>query len=128
MSVIQTTLLTNVFNEEYLLPFWLNHHKDMFDKIIVIDYNSTDNSIKICKSICPTCIVITTRNEYFDAREIDKEFMYIENLCEGIKIVLNTTEFLICENSVKDIFMNDNVPISYAINAISPYSINTLMI
>ena len=53
MSIIRTTLLTNIFNEEYLLPFWLNHHKNMFDEIIIIDYNSTDKSIEICKSICP---------------------------------------------------------------------------
>jgi len=47
MSFIKTTLLTNVFNEEYLLPFFLHHHKKMFDEIIVIDYNSTDKSIGI---------------------------------------------------------------------------------
>ena len=28
---MRTTLLTNVFNEEYLLPFWLEHHKKIFD-------------------------------------------------------------------------------------------------
>jgi hypothetical protein len=38
---MKTTILTNIFNEEYLLPFWLNHHKNMFDKIISIDYHST---------------------------------------------------------------------------------------
>ena len=26
---MKTTLLTNIYNEEYLLPFWLNHHKDI---------------------------------------------------------------------------------------------------
>jgi len=39
MNVNKTILLTNVFNEEYLLLFWLNHHKNMFDELIVIDYN-----------------------------------------------------------------------------------------
>ena len=97
MSIIKTTLLTNIFNEEYLLPFWLNHHKDMFDEIIVIDYNSTDKSIEICKNICPKCKIITTVNNYFGAKEIDEEFLSIENNIEGIKIVLNTTEFLFCE-------------------------------
>jgi len=122
---MKTTLLTNIFNEEYLLPFWLNHHKDMFDEIIIIDYNSTDNSIKICKSICPKCKIIKTRNQYFSAVEIDSEFMDIENTLEGIKIVLNTTEFLFCEKSIKDIFMNNTQPVSYLINAVSPYSINS---
>jgi UDP-glucose 4-epimerase len=96
----------------------------MFDELIVIDYHSTDKSMEICKSIWPGCTIITTQNQYFDAAKIDIEFMGIENGIEGIKIVLNTTEFLFCETSIKDIFMDDTNPISYAVNAISPYSIN----
>lgn len=119
---MKTTLLTNVFNEEYLLPFWLHHHKDMFDDIIIIDYRSTDNSIEICKSICPNCKIIETRNEYFDAENIDKEFMDIEKSIEGIKIVLNTTEFLICETSINDIFTDTENLYAYTVTAISPYS------
>ena len=125
MSTIKTTLLTNIFNEEYMLPFWLNHHKNMFDEIIVIDYNSTDKSIEICKSICPECKIIKTRNQYFDAEEIDKEFMDIENTLEGIKIVLNTTEFLFSKKSIKDLFMDNTQPFSYAITCTSPYSNNS---
>ncbi len=41
---LKTTLVSHIFNEEYLIPFWLNHHKTMFDQIIIIDYNSTDKS------------------------------------------------------------------------------------
>ena len=122
---MKTTLLTNVFNEEYLLPFWLHHHKGMFDDIIIIDYRSTDNSIEICKSICPNCKIVETRNEYFDCQDIDTEFMEIENLIEGIKIVLNTTEFLICETSVNDIFTDTENLYSYNITSISPYSNNS---
>jgi hypothetical protein len=125
MNNTKTTLLTNIFNEEYLLPFWLNHHKDMFDEIIIIDYNSTDKSVEICKSICPKSTIIKTRNSYFEAEEIDKEFMDIENNIEGIKIILNTTEFLFCEKSIKSIFTDNSHPFSYAINSISPYSINS---
>jgi hypothetical protein len=122
MSILKTTLLSHIFNEEHLLPFWLNHHKNMFDEIIIVDYNSTDKSIEICKSICPNCVILNSRNEYFGAIDIDKEIMDIENETEGIKIVLNTTEFLLCETSVKDIFIDVTSPISYSINCISPYS------
>jgi hypothetical protein len=125
MSIIKTTLLTNIFNEEYLLPFWLNHHKNMFDEIIIIDYNSTDKSIEICKSICPECKIIKTRNAFFDAEEIDKEFMDIENTIEGVKIVLNTTEFFFSKKSIKDLFMDNTQPFSYAITCTSPYSKNS---
>lgn len=124
MSFMKTTLLTNIYNEEYLLPFWLRHHKDMFDDIIIINYYSTDKSIEICKSICPNCKIIETRNPTFGAEEADKELMDIENGIEGIKIVLTTTEFLLCETSVRDIFINTG-PVSYGINTASPYSLNT---
>ena len=118
-----STLITHIFNEEYLLPFWLNHHKNMFDKICIVDYNSTDKSVEICKSICPDCEIIPTQNEYFDAYKVDREIMYIENRIKGIKIVLNVTEFLFCNKSVKDIFSGYNeAMMSFSISAISPYS------
>jgi UDP-glucose 4-epimerase len=122
IKTLRTTLLTNVFNEEYLLPFWLQHHKDMFDDIIIVDYKSTDASIEICKRICPGCKIITTRNANFDAEQIDIEFMDLEKDIEGIKIVLNTTEFLFCEKEIKDIFIEFNDPTSLSVNAVSPYS------
>lgn len=121
---LKTTLISHIFNEEYLLPFWLTHHKNMFDQILIVDYNSTDKSLEICKSICPECIIIKTQNQYFDAITIDVEIMNIENSIEGIKIVLNTTEFLFCEVPIKDLFVNEET-VSYSINAISPYSANT---
>ena len=122
MNTIKTTLLTNIYNEEYLLPFWLNHHKDMFDDILIIDYNSTDNSVEICKKICPHCKIIKTRNQFFDTGAIHREFMDIENEIEGIKIILNTTEFLVCETSVRDIF--DVTPMAYQLKVSAPFSKN----
>ena len=123
MNEIKTTLLSHIFNEEYLLPFWLNHHKTMFDQIIIIDYNSTDKSIEICKNICPECKIIKTRNNCFDARKVDIEIMDIENNIDGVKIVLNTTEFLFCEKPIKYLFF-DNKNKAYAIKCITPYSLN----
>lgn len=94
------TVLTNVYNEEYLLPFWLEYHKRMFDHGIVIDYRSTDSSMDIVRRICPTWEIRTTKNSHFDAQNIDEEFMEIEPTVPGYKIVLNTTEFLV---SVPDV-------------------------
>lgn len=123
METVNTTLISHIFNEEYLLPFWLNHHKDMFDKIIIIDYNSTDNSIEICKTICPECQIIKSRNNCFDAEKVDAEVMDIETTLQGIKMVLNTTEFLFCETPVKDLFFHNKKPISYAVTQLSSYSV-----
>lgn len=124
----KTTLLSHIYNEEYLLPFWLIHHKDMFDDIIIVDYRSNDNSVAICKKICPNCKIITTRNEDFCANAVDNEIMDIEKNIEGIKIVLNTTEFLFIEKPIKEIFLNTNEQISFSVKCYSPYSNKTYKI
>jgi len=119
------TVLTNIYNEEYLLPFWLEHHKNMFDEGIIIDYRSTDRSVEICKKICPNWKIITTRNSHFGAVDIDKEFMEIESTIDGIKMVLNTTEFLFIDRPINELFDShgkDNVSLS--IKQLSPYSAN----
>jgi hypothetical protein len=93
------TLITHVYNESYFIPFWLEHHKKIFDHLIVIDYHSTDTTVDLCKSLWPGCDVRTSRNAMFDAVKVDQEVMDIESTVEGIKIVLNVTEFLFCKSS-----------------------------
>lgn len=123
MNSQKTTCLIHIYNEEYLLPFWLYNHKDIFDDILIIDYRSTDKSVEICKKICPNCKIITTRNPNFGAHCVDREIMDLEQTIEGIKIVLNVTEFLFCETPIKDIFMklgSESRNISLSIKSISP--------
>jgi hypothetical protein len=117
-----TTVIIHIFNEEYLLPFWLNHHKFIFNHGIIIDYRSTDNSIQICKEICPTWDIVTTRNTCFDAKNVDLEVMDIENTLSGIKMVLNVTEFLFSLKPINEYF-NDDL-IMYDVLVTTPYSIN----
>lgn len=125
MSLQKITVLTNIYNEEYLLPFWLIHHRDIFDHGIIIDYRSTDRSVEICKKICPTWTVITTRNRYFDAEDIDKEFMDIENTINGAKIVLNTTEFIFSKKPLCEYFSSNDTK-SLAIKAFSPHTLTEM--
>ena len=94
-------LISHFYNEEYLLPFWLEHHKNLFDIGILINYHSTDNSVNIIKKITPNWIVLESKNDYFSADLVDQEVMEIESKFNGIKLVLNTTEFLICKNIEK---------------------------
>ena len=124
MSNKKTTLISHMYNEEYLLPFWLNHHKNMFDDIIIIDYRSTDNSIEICKKICPNIIIIKTKNPSFDLNFADIEIMNLESSIEGIKVVLNTTEFLFTEKPIKEYFSDNKNPLSISVTQNSPYSKN----
>lgn len=120
---MKTTVLTNIFNEEYLLPFWLQHHKDMFDHGIILDYNSTDRSVEICKAICPTWEIRTTRNSHFEALSIDLEFMELEQTIEGVKVILNTTEFLLSERPIRDVFLGFPNPVCLSMTCYSPYSL-----
>lgn len=94
------TLISHFYNEEYLLPWWLNHHKKIFDKAVLIDYNSTDQSVEIIKDICPHWEVVKSRNEFFGARDIDSEVEDIEKSISGWKMCLNTTEFLVGDFSI----------------------------
>jgi hypothetical protein len=115
------TLITHIYNEEYLLPLWLEHHKKYFDHLIVIDYNSTDKSVEICNKIWNGCKIIPSRNKEFDAQAVDNEVMDIENNINGIKMVLNTTEFLITDINIKNEFNKNK---SIGIRSYCPVSRN----
>lgn len=102
------TIISHFYNEEYLLPRWLSHHKKIFDHGILIDYNSTDNSVNLCKSICPNWLVVKSRNNDFDVSNVDMEVMFYESQISGWKICLNTTEFLL-GNIDKNILQSSNI-------------------
>ena len=91
---MKKTVISHFYNEEHLLPWWLNHHKQIFDHGILIDYHSTDRSMEIIREICPDWELRYTRNRFFDSDVIDQEVMDIEKGLEGWRMCLNTTEFL----------------------------------
>lgn len=94
--VLKKTVISHFYNEEYLLPWWLEHHRRMFDHGIMIDYRSTDESRRIIETYVPDWQILDSRNDEFSAVECDKEVMSIEQSLIGWKIALNTTEFLCC--------------------------------
>lgn len=100
---LKLTVFTNVYNEEYMLPFWLEHHKKIFDHGVVFDWACTDSSIDIIKKMCPTWKIIKAPFEYFDAFENDILLMNEELKHDGYKVVLNTTEFLISPRPIREI-------------------------
>lgn len=92
--MVSKTIICHFYNEEYLLPWWLKHHRKIFDHGIMIDYASTDRSRELIKELCPTWEIIDSRNSNFGAYEIDSEIHDIERRVAGWRIVLNVTEFL----------------------------------
>jgi len=92
---MKTLLVSHFYNEEFLLPFWIKQHINMFDDVVMIDYNSTDSSVEIIKQLAPHWQIRTTKNQYFDPVPIDDEVMDIEREFDGYwKMCLNTTEFI----------------------------------
>lgn len=94
---MKRTVLTHVYNEEYLLPFWIEHHRRIFDHGVVVDWNSTDNSVEIVKEMAPEWEIITSEHQEFDAGSCDLEMAVIEHeipMWEW-KVTLNTTEFIV---------------------------------
>ena len=99
---MKKTVLCHFYNEEYMLPWFLNHHKTIFDHGIMIDYHSTDRSCEIIREICPTWDIITSRNPNFQADTIDYEVMDIEKNIDGWRICLNVTELMIGDYTILD--------------------------
>lgn len=92
---MKLNLISHIYNEEYLLPWWLEHHSKIFNNIVIIDYKSTDSSLDIIKNFSSKIKIISSRNKYFDSCACDQEVMDVESSLNGIKVCLNTTEFLI---------------------------------
>lgn len=95
---MKLTIISHFYNEEFLLPYWLTHHAKMFDHGILVNYGSTDDSVKIIKSIAPKWEIRDSRNRNWDFLDADRELMDIESEIIGWKIILNTTEFLLHYN------------------------------
>lgn len=89
-----STVITHFYNEAKMLPFWLQHHTKMFDNGILIDHNSTDDSVEICRRFAPHWKVVKTKLSNFSAIDTDFEVMMHESSVTGWKMALNVTEFL----------------------------------
>ena len=86
---------SHFYNEAYLLPWWLKHHREIFDHGVLIDYASTDSSADICRDLVPGWEVVQSENAHFSAILCDFEVMkHEQRFASDWKIALNTTEFL----------------------------------
>lgn len=98
-------MISHFYNEELLLPYWLEHHTKIFDHGIMIDYDSTDSSVEIIREMAPDWEIIVTNNRnalgksVFDAIQCDLEVMHNEARLGNVwKVALNVTEFILSPN------------------------------
>jgi hypothetical protein len=104
---LKLTVFTNVFNEEYFLPFWLEHHRKIFDHGVVYDWGCTDSSMEIVRKMCPTWEIIAAPIKFFDAFQNDIILMNKELKYDGYKMVLNTTEFLVSTQPIRELLSTE---------------------
>lgn len=107
-------VFAHFYNEEYLLPFWLKHHKGIFDHGVLFNYASTDRSCEIIKEICPNWEIYESENKTFSAADIEKEILIKEHKFNqgDYRAILNVTEFLICK---PNFFVKSNERIQFLI-------------
>lgn len=92
-----TTVIIHAFCEEYLLRWWVPHHREMFDHGVLIDYASTDRTVDVFREFAPDWEIRQSRNDCFRATDCDAEVMDVERGIDGWKIALTATEFLCCD-------------------------------
>jgi len=105
---MKKTVITHVYNEEYLMYWWLKHHREHFDHGVIIDFGSTDGTLDLVRDLCPTWEIINMNLDYFDIFLTDYEVMKAESRHEGWKICLCVTEFLVGNFSSLDSVPQDN--------------------
>lgn len=84
------TLISHFWNEEFLLPFWLRHHRDIFDRGVLVDHQSDDRSLEIVRDMVPSWRVIKSKNQTFDATDLWKEMQAVEAEISGWNMVAAT--------------------------------------
>jgi hypothetical protein len=86
------------------LPWWINHHKKIFNNGILINYRSTDRSLEICKDLCPPhWKVVNTVNDAIKPQLCDTEVKVYENSVDGFKMTLTVGEFLLTPAPLEEI-------------------------
>ena len=121
--VEKLTVISHVYNEEYLIPFWLKHTARIFDHGIIVDYCSTDRTREIIKEMCPTWEVITTKNLNADGSPnyhpelADLEINEIEKTIQGYKVCLTATEFLMFQTSKQQFIQSLKMGLYYHIHS-----------
>lgn len=111
------TVTCHFYNEEYLLPWWLQHHKDKFEHGIMLNCGSTDKSVSIIKDICPKWEIINSKNKFFDIFINENQMYDLERDIKGWRICLNVTEFLLGDthkvtDKISDIYIDSLTMVS----------------
>lgn len=99
---MKKTIISHFYNEQYLLPKWLEHYRNHFDHGVLINYNSFDDSCDIIREMCPSWEIIESEHEKFSPVTLGPQINKIVSQIDEWKTIMNTTEFLIGDFSSLD--------------------------
>ncbi len=106
--------ITFVYNEEFLLPFFINHYKDLVDRFnLVYDMDSTDRTLEILQS-CPKANIIHFK--FPDMMDDKIKVDYINQIYAGI-----SDAWVLNVDADEFIFL-DSPPVA-SVNSVSLYHV-----
>eukprot|EP00927_Polykrikos_kofoidii_P015633 TRINITY_DN16971_c0_g1_i1.p1 TRINITY_DN16971_c0_g1~~TRINITY_DN16971_c0_g1_i1.p1 ORF type:complete len:1153 (-),score=115.37 TRINITY_DN16971_c0_g1_i1:21-3479(-) len=94
----KAVMVTHQRNEELLMPFFIMNHAPLFDKVIMIDYESNDHTLKIIDRFAPPSweVIPSSTGSTFDAHACDAQVVKVERQYPNDWLLaLTTTEFLV---------------------------------
>jgi hypothetical protein len=100
------TIISHIWNDSFLLPYFIRHYLPLCDRAVIVDYDSVDASRDIVKEMAPEWEFRQTCNRYYGAEANAAEIKEIEQEFSGWRFVANVTEFLIHEDLRA--FLRDN--------------------
>lgn len=119
-------MVTHQRNEELLMPFFIMNHAPLFDKVIMIDYESDDHTLKIIDRFAPPSweVIPSSTGSVFGAKLCDKQVVDVERQYPGDWLLaLTTTEFLVAPQLRKSLSIDFEKEKSY-ITKISTFMID----
>jgi hypothetical protein len=93
-------LISHIRNEEYMLQWWIPHHLQKFDEVVIINYGSTDNTVDMIREMAPHWHIVDAWDEKFDCFRCDEQIFSLEQQIQQqypgtFTIALTITEFLV---------------------------------
>ena len=101
------TVVAIAYNEEEMMPFFLNHYSKFCEHIVIYDNHSTDNTEKICNAFdkCKVTVVkYDTNNTLNDEKYLEIKNNVYRDYDTDYCIVVDSDEFLYHEN-MKDFLL-----------------------
>ncbi len=83
-----------------MLQWWIPHHLEKFDEAVIIDYESTDNTVEMIRELAPHWKIVKPYSKTFKTIEVDTQVYHIEQIMQSkypgaAMVALTITEFLI---------------------------------